>query len=77
MVTVRELKGWPHCFTLASGKTLRLLPHQEKEIPSSSVSEDLQRGVSMGYIVILSEKPKANSAVNKHSKQNKDNKLEV
>lgn len=67
MVTVREVKGWPQVFTLADGKTLRLRPRGEKKIANSAVSEDLQRGVEMGFVVILSEVPKKKSAVKEHS----------
>lgn len=68
MITVRELKGWPHVFTLADGTTLRLLPNKEKKIANSAVSEDLQKGVEMGFVVLLSETPKKKSAVKEHSK---------
>lgn len=76
MVIVREIKGWPHCFTLSGGETFRLQPLQEKRIKSSSVSDDLRRGVKMGYIVIISEKPNKGSRVSKH-KYNGSDKLEV
>lgn len=73
MITVRELKGWPHVFILADGTTLRLLPHKEKKIANSAVSEDLQKGVDMGFVVLLSETPKKKSAVKEHSKSATEN----
>lgn len=63
MSIVRELKGWPQVYTLADGGTLRLLPHAEKAIPDPNISEDMHRGVSMGFIALMSETPITSSAV--------------
>lgn len=73
MITVRELKGWPHVFTLADGSSLRLLPHKEKKIANSAVSTDLQKGVEMGFVVLLSETPKKKSAVKEHKEDATEN----
>lgn len=67
MVTIRELKGWPHVFTLTDGSTFRIFPHEEKPIDPSAVSEDLERGAKMGYVAILREVPKSETAVEEHS----------
>lgn len=69
MVTVRELKGWPHVFTLTDGSTFRIFPREEKRIPVSSVSADLQKGAEMGYVAILREVPKSEPAVEEHSEE--------
>ena len=64
---VRELKGWPHVFTLTSGKTLRIFPYQEKDIPAEEVSEDITQAVNMKLISCVAEVPKAAPAVSKHT----------
>lgn len=73
MITIRELKGWPHVFTLADGSSLRIFPYGEKKIHNSSVSKDLQKGVSMGFVVLIPDSNKKKSAVKKHSKKVNEN----
>jgi hypothetical protein len=65
---VKELKGWPHVFTLTSGKTFRIFANEEKSIPAEEVSEDMRRAVKMKLVSIVEEMPKAASAVGNYSK---------
>ena len=66
MSIVKELRGWPHVFTTASGKSFRVLPREEKHISNKEVSEDMRTAVNMKLISITEESSKAVYAVREH-----------
>ena len=71
-MNIVENKGWPHCFTLADGTTLRLLPHETVNIDASNVGDDLQIAANLGFVSIYPEKNKTSSAVKKHIEAEKE-----
>lgn len=71
-MNIVENKGWPHCFTLADGTTLRLLPHETISIDASNVGDDLQIAANLGFVSIYPEKNKTSSDVEKHIEVEKE-----
>ena len=72
MSIVRELEGWHHVFTTTSGKSFRLLPHEEKHISNKEVSEDMRIAYSMRLVDIIEESNQPTHTVKKHIESDKN-----
>ena len=75
-MNIVENKGWPHCFSLADGTTLRILPHETVSVKASDVGDDLKIAANLGFISIYPEETKASPAVEKHMKANKEQEVQ-
>lgn len=71
-MNIVENKGWPHCFSLADGTTLRILPHETVSVKASDVGDDLKIASNLGFISIYPEDSKASPTVKKHTEATKE-----
>lgn len=61
-MTVIEMKGNNHVFTLADNSTFRIFARECKQIADNKVSDELRTAEKMGFVSLVKDTPKPKKA---------------
>ena len=56
MMSITELKGRAHAFTMRDGRTFRILARETKKISENNISNEMRIAENMGLIIITADK---------------------